>query len=94
MNYEIYAQEPEPKKICLGRFSLSMDGLAHALDEQGKLVLAELSRARVEFAGADGIMVSGFEEVGQDKTGKPKFRYQEWWLRYADAVDPHTYENN
>jgi hypothetical protein len=62
--------------------------MARALDEQGKLVLEELSRARVEFVGADGIMVSGFEEVGKDKAGKPKFRYQEWWLRYADAVDP------
>jgi hypothetical protein len=31
---------------------------------------------------ADGIMVSGFEEVGTDKTGRPKYRYQTWWIVY------------
>jgi hypothetical protein len=82
MIYEIYAQEPKPKKICIGRFSLSRDGLALAMDKEGKVAVAKIERARVDFIGADGIMVSGFEEVGQDKTGKPKFRYQEWWLRY------------
>jgi hypothetical protein len=87
MIYEIYSQEPRPEKICTGRFSMSSDGLAHALDERGQTVVAELSRARLEFAGADGLMVSGFEEAGRDKTGKPKFRYQEWWLRYA--IDSH-----
>jgi hypothetical protein len=39
-------------------------------------------------------MISGFEEVGQDKAGKPKYRYQEWWLRYADAVDPDAHESS
>jgi hypothetical protein len=53
------------------------------MDKEGKVAVARLSRARVEIVGADGILISGFEEIGQDKTGKPKFRYQEWWLRYA-----------
>jgi hypothetical protein len=85
MNYEIYAQEPEPKKICLGRFSLSRDGLALAMDKDGKMAVATIERARVDFIGADGILISGFEEIDRDETGKPKFRYQEWWLRYVSA---------
>jgi hypothetical protein len=82
MNYEIYAQVPEPKKICLGRFALSREGQALAMDRERKVVVTGLSRARVEFIGADGILISGFEEIAIDETGKPKFRYQEWWLRY------------
>jgi hypothetical protein len=82
--YEIYAQEPDPKKICLGKCSFTRDGQAFAKDKNN-LVIAELSKARVNFIGADGIMVSGFEEVGHDKTEKPKYRYQEWWLRYENV---------
>jgi hypothetical protein len=91
--YEIYVQEPEPKQICLGTCKFNKDSQAFAIDKNN-LVIAELTRARISFISADGIMVSGFEEVGQDKTGKPKFRYQELWLRYADAVDPHAHEDS
>jgi hypothetical protein len=97
MIYEIYTQEPSPQKICLGYFTLSKDGEALAVDKEGEVVVSRLLRARVGFVCFGRILISGFEEVGQDETGQPKFRYQEWWLRYADAVDPHApdaHENN
>jgi hypothetical protein len=79
--YEIYAQEPEPKQICLGKCNFTRDGQAFAIDKN-KSVVAELTRARVNFMGADGIMVSGFEKIIKDNRKKPNYRYQEWWLRY------------
>jgi hypothetical protein len=84
MIYEIYAQEPSPKKICLGRLALSNDGEALAMDKEGKVIVSRLSRARVESVVADCILISGFEEIGQDKTEGLKFRYQEWWLRHVN----------
>jgi hypothetical protein len=80
--YEIYAQEPEPKQICFGKCNFNKDNQAFAIDKN-KSVVAELTRARVSFIGADGIMVSGFEEISKDNRKKPNYSYQEWWLKYT-----------
>jgi hypothetical protein len=76
--YEIYAREPEP--ICLGKCkcNFNKDNKAFAIDKN-KLVIAELSRSRASFINADGIRLSGFEEISKDN----RYRYQEWWLKYV-----------
>jgi hypothetical protein len=79
--YEIYAQEPDPKKICLGTCNFTKDGQAFVIDKEK--IVAKLSRARVSFIEADGIMISGFEKISRNKLKEPVFRYQEWWLRYV-----------
>jgi hypothetical protein len=85
MIYEIHVQEPVPRSIGFRQLALTREGRALAIGRDGKLAAAELSRAKVELIGVDGILISGFEEIGQDETGKPKFRYQEWWCQAKTA---------
>ncbi len=47
-------------------------------------MLADMTRARIDFAAANGIMVSGFEPCGFESNGKTKYRFQEWWLAYEE----------
>ncbi len=86
MNYEIHSQSPKSKLIGVGHFSLGADGSALAMDAGGKNIRAVLSRARVDWMQADGIMISGFEENGFGKNGLTKYRYQTWFLRYLSNV--------
>jgi hypothetical protein len=79
-------QQPKPKKLGEGVLSIERNGDANFFSCEGEYdsrILSTITRIKVEFAGRDGIMFSGFEQVGIDKTGKPKFRYQEWWLIYV-----------
>lgn len=83
----LYVQQPKPKKIGVGVLSIDRNGDAHFFSgegEQGCTMLADMTRAKIDFAAANGIMVSGFEPFGFERNGKTKYRLQEWWLAYED----------
>ena len=79
MTYKIYIKNYKPK--CLGVCKIAMDR-GHkviAMDEKGESTLPRglLHCSNVEFMGKSGIMISGFEEINNNKHA-----YQEWWLEY------------
>ncbi len=83
--FMLYLQQPKAKEIGLGDFSLERD-TAHFfadIDQPHGRVLAQLERPICIHASSQGLMFSGFEQVGVDKTGHAKYHYQEWWLMFA-----------
>jgi hypothetical protein len=85
--YLLYTQFPQVKKKGIGVLAIGTDGDASFFDEsggEGCKIIARMERVRISFAGADGIMLSGFENCGVDGSGKNKFRYQDWWLSYNE----------
>lgn len=86
MKYDIYRQFPKPNLISTGPVSFSKDGSVLAMDESGKSITGSMVRGRVEWAEADGIYITGFEETGFDKHGRPKHKYQEWFCRYPKTL--------
>ena len=85
--FKLTAQFPKPR--CLGDCTISLDDgtLAMAMDATGEKVFAPiLHRARVQWMQARGFMVTGYEETGVDRTGRPKYRFQEWYCAYKEDV--------
>jgi hypothetical protein len=84
--YKLILQEPHVKEIGKGILSVSDKGEADFFsdDTAGAKVLACMKRVRIEWAAANGIMISGFESEGFNKIGKEKFKFQRWWLIYTE----------
>lgn len=85
--YILHTQQPKPKEKGSGVLSIDRNGEANFFSrngEQGCALLAVMTRAKIDFAAASGIMISGFEPGGFDRNGKTKYRYQEWWLTYEE----------
>lgn len=83
--FRLYIQLPKPKDLGVGVISIDKTGTAHFFKdwgEAGSILLAEMVRTKIEFAGAMGIMLSGHQPDGFTKNGQEKFVYQEWWLTY------------
>lgn len=78
--FNLIVQQPKPQNPINGVLSMDSRGEAQFFTgngEAGSTIVGTLERARVEFAAAHGIMISGVERVGG------KMRLQEWWLVYA-----------
>ena len=74
----------------MGVLSIGADGQAFFFEgsgESGARMLASMERVKIDFAGVNGIQLSGFQHIGNDKRGRRQFRFQEWWLSYKDFVD-------
>lgn len=80
MNYNLYLQLPRPAAPILGTLSVDKN-MAYLFS--GNHVEAMLSRPEIIFINPDGIMLKGYESDGPDKMGREKFKYQEWFCRYA-----------
>lgn len=74
-----------PAKGTPVALSIGEDGTAHLFDRNDRLI-GEIVRTRISFAGRDSIMLNGFECTGHDRTGRKKYRYQEWLLRYLEET--------
>ena len=73
-HFELQTQYPKPIDHFGGRLSITKEGVA-TFAHRGREV--SMSRVLIESASADGIMLSGMQQV-------PGGRYilQQWWLRY------------
>jgi len=81
MNYNLYLQLPKTSKSpILG--TLSIDKNTAYFFSDGWLK-AQLSKSEIIFINPDGIMLKGYESDGFDSGGREKFKYQEWFCRYA-----------
>ncbi len=45
-------------------------------------VLAQLEKPEIIFISTTGLMFKGYEPDGVDKTGRKKFKYQEWFIAF------------
>lgn len=87
MNYSLYLQLPKPGKIpVLGTLAIDKNvayfflrDAHHVLDS----LSASLAKPEIIFINPDGIMLKGYESDGFDKSGREKFKYQEWFCRYV-----------
>lgn len=88
--FGLVKQWPRPKpsvKPIPGVLAMSRQGDASFFRGDGSSssdIVCDLMRAKIEFAGSHGIMLSGMEPAGCNKNGTLKYRYQEWWLVYLD----------
>ena len=87
MNYSLYPQLPKSNTtlttLCyFGTLAID-NNVAYLFTHNGKHLQASLSKPEVIFINPDGIMLKGYESDGFDKTGREKFKYQEWFCRYA-----------
>ena len=84
MFYTVYKQLPKPKKIGIGTISIT-NGDAHCFGEV--FLIDKLARIKLEWMAVKGFMISGFEDVGVDKHGMTKYRYQEWFCEYCESKE-------
>jgi hypothetical protein len=81
MIWTLHTQLPKPhKRGVKGHLSVGEDGRALFLTDDQQTF--RLDRTRLDFAGADGIRLSGYEPVGITM----KAQYQEWWLAYPEEA--------
>jgi len=83
--FVLYIQNPKPKMIGDGVLSGSDKNDYHFFSGNGDKddkFLAVLTRVQLDFAGSNGIMLSGFEQYGFERSGRAKYRHQQWWLVY------------
>lgn len=88
--FVLYVQQPEAERIGVGVLSIDRDGEAHFFSGDGGYgceILSTMTRTKIDFAAANGIMLSGFEQCGFERNGKAKYRFQEWWLVYEDMQE-------
>lgn len=78
--FNLIVQRPEFGEPVNGVLSIGRNGEAMffaGTGGSGRDLIAVLQRAHVEYASANGIMISGMEQVGEG------YIFQEWWLVYA-----------
>ena len=84
MNYNLYIQLPKMSKIpIVGTLAIDRIDGGRAYFFRGNYLTASLSKPEIIFINPDGIMLKGYEPDGFDATGREKFKYQEWFCRYA-----------
>lgn len=84
-HFVLVEQLPIPKDLGIGSLSIGKDGEADFFEgnaEANARVFARMVRVKIEWAAAAGILLSGMEPDGIDRTGRAKFKHQEWLLRY------------
>jgi hypothetical protein len=89
MQFKLVIRHPKTRDVGLGTLSVDKTGEAMFFagnGEAGAAVLATMQRARIEFAAADGLLLSGMQPEGVDRHGRQKFSFQEWWLTYPKVV--------
>ena len=93
--YKLFKQLPKTKLIGTGILSVDQAGFAHFFsnDTYAGKNLACMDRVRLEFVAANGMLLSGMEEVGFNKDGTKKYIYQEWWLTYIESCETVNEKN-
>ena len=84
MNYRVHIQYPKPKDMGLCGISLDKKGSALLLTPDGAKATREMTRAKVDWIGGHGMMLSGMEENGHDRNLRIKYSYQEWFCAYVE----------
>lgn len=80
MRFLIHREYPrsKQKESFAGEVDIDRQGQAFFFAGQTEFTLLY---TRIVFMGADVLLLSGMEPDGFDKTGRPKYKYQEWILR-------------
>lgn len=89
-NFVLVTQHPKPVIIGPGTLSIGKDGFAEFFSGDASAdstILSSMVRVKIEWAAAAGILVSGMEPDGIDRSGRQKFKFQEWLLRYPNLEE-------
>jgi hypothetical protein len=86
MSESVLQGYPKDKPLGEGEFSLDERGMA-LFCTNGRTY--QLHRCQVSRISCSMMKLSGMEEDGFDKTGRQKFKYQEWYVRFLPSpVNP------
>lgn len=89
--FKLITQHPKPKEVGIGVLNVDQKtqeaNFFHAHGDHMSDLCCAMERTRLDFAASHGIMLSGMEHIGFDRTGKSKYRFQEWWLIYTNNED-------
>lgn len=77
--YELFECKPR-KRIGIGSLAIVNGESRFYIDEK---LSSMMIRITIGIAGPTGILLTGFEEIGTNKKGIRKLKYQEWWLAYV-----------
>lgn len=86
-HFVLVTQHPKAKELGIGSLSIAKNGDADFYEgnaDSNSRILASMVRTRIEWAAAAGILISGMEQDGVDRAGRPKFKFQEWLLRHLN----------
>ena len=89
-HFLLVTQFPKPKTLGEGRLSIGKDGDADFFEGDASAesrLLASIVRVQIRWAAAGGILLSGMEPDGVDKSGRQKYKSQEWWLCYLKPTN-------
>ncbi len=83
--FYLIKQLPKPSKIkTKGYLSVDPTTKQARFFALGNSATPILEKVEIKFASSQSILLSGFEPTGFDKTGREKYKYQEWVLFFAD----------
>lgn len=80
MKFILHTQLTKTGNPIVGTLSSDKTQCLFSEDETGINFLLE--QPEIIFINPDGIMLRGFEPDGVDKTGRKKYKYQEWYCRW------------
>lgn len=86
MNFILHKQKPTPRKIGVAGYPAGDKDNIAFFDSHHNLI-TELTKPELLHISSEGMMLRGFELNGFDKSGRHKYLYQEWWLRYDNTRD-------
>jgi len=87
MKYKFYPQiGKKPKLKGIGTLCID-NGLAMFFEgnaDWNDMILSRLDKAEVIFISSLGVKVKGFEHIGNEKDGRKKYKYMEWWCPFVE----------
>jgi hypothetical protein len=81
----LYIQKPKPSKTPLTGAATCDRGQMIYWDNPADphaRIMAQLEKPEIMFINSSGMMVKGYEPDGVDKTGRAKYKYQEWFIAF------------
>ena len=81
MNFILHKQKPVARKNGVAGYLVGDNKHLRFISHNGETV-TELIKTEFVYAGTDSLMFRGFEPNGFETSGRAKYLYQEWRLRY------------
>lgn len=86
MNKNIFyltKQLPKLSKKTMGYLDVDSKTKRAMFWTENDKCIADMESVQIKCANTEVIILSGFEPAGLDRTGRGKFKYQEWVLRFV-----------
>lgn len=79
IHFHLIIKTPNRNLNVPGRLDIDKSGFARFYSKDSNKIIASMGRIKLESASADGILLSGFQKLEDNK-----YIFQEWWLAYPN----------